>query len=99
MDQGTFAAPERGPSTLVGVPFSGCSNKGDNDLNSFHEPISFDKLGTHMRSAYSCTAYRARVRKCRVLENCLRPCFKLEAGRCRYDNLWTNDQALCDYRY
>ena len=50
-----------------------------------------------MRSAYSCTAYRARVRKCRVLENCLRSCFKLEEGRCGHDNLWTNDQALCDY--
>ena len=51
-----------------------------------------------MRSAYSCTTYRARVRKCRVLGNCLRSCFKLEVGRCGHDdNLLTNDQALCDY--
>ena len=50
-----------------------------------------------MRSAYSCTAYRARVRKCKVLENCIRSCFKLEVDRCSHDSLWTNDQALCDY--
>ena len=50
-----------------------------------------------MRSAYSCTAYRARVSKCNVLKNCLRSCFKLDVGRCGHDNLWTNDQALCDY--
>ena len=50
-----------------------------------------------MRSAYSCTAYRARVRKFGVLENCLRSCFKLEAGHCGHDHLWTNNQALCDY--
>ena len=50
-----------------------------------------------MRSAYSCTAYRARARKCKVLENCLRSCFKSEVDRCSHDSLWTNDQALCDY--
>ena len=50
-----------------------------------------------MRSAYSCTAYRARVRKCKVLENYLRSCFKLEVDRCSHDSLWTNDQTLCHY--
>ena len=86
MDQGTFAAPQRGASTLFRVLFSGCGNTGHKGLNSVHESISFDRLGTHMRSAYSCTAYRARVRKCKVLENYLRSCFKLDVGRCGHDN-------------
>ena len=54
-------------------------------------------MNAYAYSAYSCTAYRARVRKCKVLENCLRSCFKLEVDRCSDDSLWTNDQALFDY--
>ena len=57
-----------------------------------------------MRSAYSTRKefvllYYLSGKSMRMqgVRKCLRSCLRLEVGRCGHDNLWANDQALCDY--